>query len=970
MLNAIDGVHIHAEGESKLVDEFVMELSENAPAAAQVTEIEMREVPIEPFDSFEIRFSEDDSAETTFVSPDLATCDQCTAELFDPKNRRYRYPFINCTNCGPRFTIIERLPYDRPNTSMSKFSMCSACELEYTTPENRRFHAQPNACFECGPHISWSEDAGKNVKWGLTPKESDEIFARAVKLLKEGKIVAIKGLGGFHLACDAGNPEAVALLRERKHRFGKAFAVMVNDVDAARAYCEVCDEEAAILGGATRPIVLLKKRAGSDTRQVACTDGAEGDNPPNPHEREETEKCDQDATDAVCGILHNNTVVDDACADIVDAFNEREKKALAIPAVAHVAKGVADGLPELGVMLPYTPVQLILMHDFANDSGVSAAISDLDKATETVDAIAGVAGEPSGEGSEGRDRTHAAEAYGAQAPPALVMTSGNMHDEPICIADEEAYERLADIADAFLGNDREILSRFDDSVIRVIDAGSSNKAIQMIRRARGYAPTPISFEVKDLQASASTQTEGVGTSTGSEAFGAETEASQKSASNASDSGAIDNKHAADPKGPGRFSAMTVFAAGPEQKNTFTFLRVAGGAANPQESSSENARSAADTQDATGDGASDGANPTIAEAFVSQHIGDMENADAFHAWLEAKDRMQGLFDLTPTKISCDMHPEYITTKWAHEQAALKHLPLDQVQHHHAHIASVIAENGLPSDQAVCGIAFDGTGYGADGNIWGGEVLLANMADYERFANFAYVPMPGGAAAIKHPLQMAYGVLWEFDLLEHPGAKSALAKLGDSQCELLDSMIEQGINTPVTSSVGRLFDAASALLGICTEPTYEGEPAILLEAAMQQCDASEVSSDSAYHIAVTKNTASPGSTAHDTSVVLFDAAPLFEAMLDDIVAQAPVAEISRKFHDAFVEAIMMAAQLVFATYEIKIVALSGGVFMNRCLIEHSISALEQAGFTVALNRELPPNDGCASFGEAVVSLFGRN
>ena len=665
VLNAVDGVHIRAEGESEHVDGFIMELSENAPAAAQVTEIEMREVPIEPFDTFEIRFSEDDSAETTFVSPDLATCDQCTGELFNASDRRFRYPFINCTNCGPRFTIIERLPYDRPSTSMSKFAMCAACDLEYTTPTDRRFHAQPNACFECGPHVSWSEDAGKSVEWGLTRVESDAIFARAVKLLREGGIIAVKGLGGFHLACDANNADAVAKLRERKHRFGKAFAVMVEDAEAAKAYCHVSDEEAAILASSVRPIVLLRKRANNDTMP-----------------------------------------------------------------------GVADGLPELGVMLPYTPVQLLLMNDFAE-----ASVAD-------------------------------------ELPAALVMTSGNMHDEPICIKDDEAYDRLADIADAFLGNDREILSRFDDSVVRVIKAGSAGDAIQMIRRARGYAPTPIAFSAPvdrgDGEVGNSDDANGV---------------SVDSSGNHDDCDA----------------SNAIFAAGPEQKNTFALMRLSG--------------------------AVDDASP-IAEAFVSQHIGDMENADTFEAWLAAKDRMQSLFDLHPNVLACDLHPEYITTKWAHEQAAIKHLPLTQVQHHHAHIASVMAESGFKSDQAVCGIAFDGTGFGADGNIWGGEVLLSNMSDYERFANFAYVPMPGGAAAIKHPLQMAYGVLWEFDLLEHPGAQSALATLGESQCELLESMIEQGINTPVTSSVGRLFDAASALLGVCTDPTYEGEPAIMLEAAMHE------------------------------------------------------------------------------------------------------------------------------------------
>ncbi len=829
------------------MDEFVLELSQNAPAAAQVTELEMHEVPIEPYDTFEIRFSEDKTGETTFVSPDLATCDQCVEELFNEKNRRFRYPFINCTNCGPRFTIIEHLPYDRPSTSMKKFSMCEACKQEYTTPTNRRFHAQPNACFECGPHISWSKDAGANVSWGLTRAESDEIFSQAVELLRAGKILAVKGLGGFHLVCDANNVQAVARLRERKHRFGKAFAIMVANVQAASALCDVSDEEASVLSGSVRPIVLLRKA--SHTPQMP---------------------------------------------------------------------GVADGLLELGIMLPYTPVQHILMHDFAQAEGGSCA-----------------------------------------CVPALVMTSGNIHDEPICIGDAEAYEKLSDIADAFLGNDREILSRFDDSVVRVIRAGSAGSAIQMIRRARGYAPSPITFSLADSKDLAL-------------------------AKGSIDS--IDSRSALD---------SVIFAAGPEQKNTFTLMRLV------QEGESASGKAASESSSLS------------AEAFVSQHIGDMENAEALDAWLTAKERMQLLFDLAPNLLACDLHPEYITAKWTCEQASINEMPLMKVQHHHAHIASVIAESGLSATEPVCGIAFDGTGYGVDGNIWGGEVLVANMGDFERFANFAYVPMPGGAAAIKHPLQMAYGVLWAFDLLDHPGAKLALETLGDAQCKLLNSMIEQGINTPVTSSVGRLFDAASALLGICTQPTYEGEPAIVLEAAMNIAEgrieegstaeehategdddgeddsrelpadlsldlpskfssssSSELSSDlgtSAYTIDIVKNTATANSTAHDTSVILFDAANLFRAMLDDVVAKMPVSLISRKFHDAFVRAILDAAQLTSAMYDIRTVALSGGVFMNRYIVENAIYSLEQAGFTVAINRELPPNDGCISFGEAVVCLF---
>lgn len=789
VLNAADGVYIHAEGESKLVDEFIMELSDNPPAASRVEEIDIKEVPLEDFDSFEIRFSDDDAVEeTTLVSPELATCEDCVRELFNPNDRRYRYPFINCTNCGPRFTIIDHLPYDRVATSMAAFPMCEKCAAEYADPLDRRFHAQPDACFECGPSVTWSVGTDDDKLVGKTREESDAIFAAAVEMLMEGKILAVKGLGGFHLVCDANNADAVAELRRRKRRDGKALAVMAPTVAAVRALCFVSEEEEAVLTGASRPIVLLRKRP----------DGA-------------------------------------------------------------IGAGVADRLSELGVMVPYTPVQHLLMHDFA----------------------------------EAWEAAHPEEAAAACAPgtpvPLLVMTSGNVHDEPICIADEEAREKLASIADAFLGNNRPILTRFDDSVVRLIQVDEVDEkpgyAIQFLRRARGYAPVPVS-----VAAEGAAPAEGV-----------------------------------------------IFAAGPEQKNTFTLLRGTDG-------------------------------------FVSQHIGDVENAETYDAWLATKDRFESLFEMEPAAVACDLHPEYLTSKWAHHQG----LPVTEVQHHHAHIVSVMAEHGLTD--AVCGIAFDGTGYGVDGAIWGGEVLLANRSNFERFANFAYVPMPGGAAAIKHPLRMAYGVLWAYDLLEHPAAAVALAPLGD-EAEVCDTMIERGLNTPMTSSVGRLFDAASALLGICTEPSYEGEGAILLEAAMETAGADEPGAAAAegaagvvpdddlaarerYAVTAEKNTATETSTAEDTSVILLDAEATFHALLDDLEAGVPVSVIGRRFHDAMVSAVVMSAELVRALYGIATVALSGGVFMNRYLTEHVLADLAAAGFTAAINRDLPPNDGCISLGQAVV------
>ena len=686
VLNDLDGVFIHAEGESKLLDEFVNELHMNPPSAAKITEVELKEVPLQDCTTFEIRESEmDDMHEGTLVSADLATCDDCLRELFDPADRRYRYPFINCTNCGPRFTIIDALPYDRPATSMAAFAMCPDCAREYHDPADRRFHAQPDACFECGPALSFvdlSSDAAEPAQAArpANREESDALLAAAVDVLAQGGILAVKGLGGFHLACDATNAEALTRLRQRKKRDGKAFAVMVPDVSAARVACQVSRAEEALLLSPERPIVLLRKKQG-----------------------------------------------------------------------AHLAAGLADNLPELGVMLPATPVQHLLLHDFRARTG--------------------------------RDM--------------LVMTSGNVHDEPIVTDDAEAIERLGGVADALLGNDRPILARYDDSVVRVLrmraeegedaaaDDALADGAVQFIRRARGYAPVPLKL--------------------------------------------------------GDEAAPAVFAAGSEQKNTFTFAQAG-------------------------------------KAFVSQHIGDLEDADVYDAWLESKARFEKLFECAPRVLACDAHPDYLASKWARSQASRDNMPLTEVQHHHAHIASVLGEHDLFGP--TCGIAFDGTGYGADGAIWGGEVLVANQVDYERFANFSYVPMPGGAAAIKHPLRMAYGVLWAFDLLDHPGAQEALDALGET-ADVCMQMVERGLNTPYTSSVGRLFDAVSALLGICTEPTYEGEAAVLLDAARSSEGGADIASDvrERYAVVVAKNAALPTSTAHDTSVVLLDASPTVRAVLDD-------------------------------------------------------------------------------------------
>lgn len=796
VLNTTEGVIVHAEGQTSDIDAFAIALSERAPLAAQVREINIEEVPVEGFQDFEIRFSQDKEVEeTTLVSPDLATCDDCVAELFDPKNRRYHYPFINCTNCGPRFTIMRSLPYDRAQTSMRPFTMCPDCQSEYDNPLDRRFHAQPDACFECGPQIGWIESCAsstesrdvqlsvEDIQWASDVATSDAIIARAAQFLKEGKLIAVKGLGGYHLVCDAKNPQALATLRKRKHREGKAFAVMVASVEEAQAYCFVNDAEKRQLMLPSRPIVLLQKRP--------------------------------------------------------DAL---------------FAPGLADALPELGVMLPSTPVQHLLLHEFGG---------------------------------------------------MLVMTSGNIHDEPIVTDEITALEKLGSVADAFLVNNRAIEGRYDDSVLRVLNAGPAGSLVQFIRRARGYAPLPLA--VAGCDATKSTSAENT----------AENEAATKAKTS---------------------SDKTVLAVGPEQKNTFTYAH-------------------------------------SGKAFVSQHIGDMESVAVMDAWQETRGRYEQLFRLQPEQLVCDYHPEYLTSKWAHEQAREQGLPLVQVQHHHAHILSVMGENAL--EGPVCGFAFDGTGYGLDGEIWGGEVLLSNLETFERFANFAYIPLPGGAAAIKNPARIAYGALWAFDLLDHPAAQTFIQR-EVPEADTFDQMIERGINTPQTSSVGRLFDAASALLGICTKPKYEGEAAILLEACVHDYFAHPETEQQlfsqhdlqkrseAYVIEVIKNVATEESTAMDTSVLLLDVAPVFKAMLDDMQAGVPIGQIACWFHDAFVRVIMDMAELVRAVYGISLVALGGGVFMNRYLIERTLVQLQERGFTVALNKDLPPNDASISYGQAVLGL----
>lgn len=780
VLNAGDGVHIEAHAPAAALDAFAAALSEHAPAAARVEYIEVVDLAVNGWDTaneqgFRIVASQDQTAHTTLVSPDIATCDDCLRELFDPADRRYHYPFINCTNCGPRFTIIRSLPYDRAATSMDRFPMCPACAAEYADPLDRRFHAQPDACFDCGPHITWREavngDACGNSSAtpavDTTREASDAIIERCVELLASGGIVAIKGLGGFHLSCDAANEQAVAELRRRKRRSNKPLAVMVRSLADAGRLCHIDDAERDLLAGSIRPIVLLRQRT--------VGEGNGGS-----------------------------------------------------PDILALAPSVAHDLPELGVMLPYTPLQHLLLA--------------------------------------------AAEACGMHA---LVMTSGNLSEEPIETDDDLAWEHLvaAGIADALLGNDRAILSRYDDSVVRVVDG-----AVMPVRRARGYAPQPLPLPALDGAPSC------------------------------------------------------VLACGPQQKATIALTR-------------------------------EGTNGE-ATCFVSQHIGDVENGGTFDAWTAARTRLEDLFDLAPAALACDLHPSYLSGQWAREQAQKCNLPLVEVQHHHAHIASVMAEaiaaGQLTTDARVLGIAFDGTGAGTDGTIWGGEFLVASLGGFGRAAHLRTWALPGGAASVRDARRNAFALLSELGLLEHPGAARLLDSLDEQTRSVTATMIERGINSPHTSSMGRLFDAAAAILGICDKATYEGEPAIELEAAAWRA----LSSESACPTGNIAGFSVTESSRPDACHVL-NSRSLIEALLEGIRTGVPAGRLALDFHIAIARSSARIAREICAREGIDTVALSGGVFMNRLLLQLLTRKLKDAGLTVLIPQTVPVNDGCIAYGQAAVA-----
>ena len=717
--NDVDGVFAEVEGSAEAVAEFVVALERDAPPLASIERIVTTAIRPNGLHSFSIAPSSSGGMRRTLVSADSATCGACLAELEDPADRRFGYPFINCTNCGPRFTIARDVPYDRPQTTMASFALCELCAAEYHDPADRRFHAQPTCCPACGPALALLDHAGATLP--------GPPLAGAVALLAQGHVLAVKGLGGFHLAVDATSEAAAARLRARKHREDKPFAVMVANLAGARRWCDVDEAAQALLTGRQRPIVLLP-----------------------------------------------------------------------LLAVAGLARSVTRGNRQLGVMLPYTPLHHLLLRETAGP---------------------------------------------------VVLTSGNVSDEPIAYTDAGALEQLSEIADAFLTHDRAIHIRTDDSVVRVFRG-----RVAMIRRSRGYAPEPLTVRTRFRR--------------------------------------------------------PVLACGAELKSTFCLAK-------------EN------------------------HAFVSAHIGDLENAETLRSFTEGIEHFQRLFDIRPAIIARDLHPEYLSTKYAEELAATKpdDVELAAVQHHHAHIASCLADNG--EDGPVIGVAFDGTGYGTDGTIWGGEFLIAGLASFERAGHLAPVPMPGGSAAIRQPWRMAAAYLDAAYPGGPPGGLDVIAR-NEQRWAAVTAMARRGINAPVTSSAGRLFDAVAAILDVRDCVNYEGQAAAELE---QLADPSQ---RRGYRAVI----------GSDDPLKIYGS-ELVRAVAEDLSAGVGRSIVAARFHNGVAALIEDCCVALRERHGLSTVALSGGVFQNLLLLTAVVGLLEARGFRVLVHSRVPCNDGGISLGQAVVA-----
>jgi len=728
--NQSDGVEIEVAGPAGSVRNFIGSISSEHPPLARIVKVETTELPYQDLEGFRIISSRALQSRSTLISPDVCTCRDCLRELFDSQDRRFRHPFINCTNCGPRYTIIKDIPYDRDKTTMAQFKMCPECRREYDNPLDRRFHAQPNGCRECGPQI-WLEDAQRNII-----AARGDALVKTATLLDSGSIISIKGLGGFHLAVKATDQAAVSRLRSRKIREEKPFAVMFPELEEIRRYCYLNREEEDLLTSPARPIVVLAKRP-------------------------------------------------DGAAPVI-------------------AESVAPKNRNLGVFLPYTPLHFLLFEN---------------------------------------------------APyRALVMTSGNQSDEPIVMSNTDARSRLNGIADYFLFHDREIYMRCDDSVTRVLGGHA-----RPMRRARGYAPLPVFLR--------------------------------------------------DPVPP-------VLGAGAELKNTVCLTRGR-------------------------------------EAFLSQHIGDLENLETLRSFEHSIAHLERILEIEPRLIVHDLHPDYLNTQWALKR---QDLPKMAVQHHHAHIAAVMAERGL--EGPVIGLALDGSGFGTDGTIWGGEILRVDKLGFERLGHFRQVLLPGGSKAIKEPWRTALSYLWSIgpddvesryaELLQGAGSRKQEAGSGDrgsGNARIILQMLSRRLNCPETSSCGRLFDAAAALCGIRLCVNYEGQAAIELEQAIEP-------DDGHYE----------GGLETSRDCILIDQFPIIEALIEDVRRGVPVGRIAARFHNGVIKILREAAVIAAERTGVNRIALSGGVFQNAYLSERLEGDLVKMGLEVYVHIEVPANDACISLGQA--------
>jgi len=734
--NTSAGVEIQVDATLPDLEAFIKALRADAPPLARIDDLTVSDRPFQGFTTFEIMDSTNIPESFQPISPDVAVCDDCLREMRDPQDRRFRYPFVNCTNCGPRFTIIRDIPYDRPKTTMAQFAMCADCAREYADPGDRRFHAQPIACPVCGPQV-WLEFVGSHDVQRMPEKDAAILEAR--HLLAQGRIVAVKGLGGFHLACDATRAEVVQELRRRKLRVDKPFAVMFRDLSAVERNCFVDAAERATLAATARPIVLLRRRPQS-----------------------------------------------------------------------RIAVDVAPGQDWLGVMLAYTPLHHLLLEE--------------------------------------------ADGF----PEALVMTSGNLSEEPICTGNDEARVRLATLADAFLMHDRDILIRCDDSVLRVFvdpapEAGAATRpraGIYPLRRSRGFAPFPVKLP---------------------------------------------------------WQVPPILAAGAELKNTFCITNRNYG-------------------------------------FLSQHIGDMQNYETLQSYEQNVAHFEALFRVKPEAVAYDLHPDYLASRYAVARADRDGLAKIGIQHHHAHIAACMAEHGLDGVSPVLGVAMDGIGYGEDGAIWGGEFLLADYLDFRRALHLEYFSLPGGDAATRQPARIALALLWSLGL-EWAEGLAPTRYLQPAVRVNLTRQLERRINTPLTSSMGRLFDAAAALAGVRQIVNYEAQAAIEFEALVEESETGEY--------------------PFDVDATVIRLKPGIQALLSDVLAGTNVALIAARFHNGLARMILSALGRLRAETGVSVVVLSGGVWQNITLLRRTLSLLRDADFRVYIHREVPANDGGLALGQAAIA-----